>query len=90
MRGRCCHFDIPLELDDIERIARHLRKPSSEVVRQYVQPPSESSVPLLLAKKADSQACVFLTDARGCGIYTGRPTVCRSYLCAPALEALRG
>lgn len=89
MRGRCCHFDIPLDLDDIERIAKHLRQPSSEIFQKYVREGTDGPSPLLLAKKPDSQVCVFLTDGRACGIYLGRPTVCRSYLCAPALEALR-
>lgn len=89
MRGVCCHFDISLDLDDIERIAKHRREPASEIFRTYVYEGTDSPSQMLLAKQPDSQACVFLTDGRACGIYAARPTVCRSYLCAPAREALR-
>lgn len=85
--GLCCHFDIPLDLEDIDRIAAFLGEETTDVVARCVQPdPPAGSPRLLLAKQVGGQACIFLTEARLCAIHPARPSVCASYLSHPDLR----
>ncbi len=85
--GLCCHFDIPLELEDIVRLADYSNQSPTEVMAKWVQTdPSPGSHLLLLEKQVGSQACIFLTDTKLCSIHPARPSVCAAYDCDPQLK----
>lgn len=84
MCGRCCHFDVPLDLEDIARLASHLGRARSAIFATCVQSEmAADSGAMLLQKQNGTQACIFLTEENRCGVYAGRPTACVSYVCPP-------
>ena len=85
--GECCRqMRVPLSHADILRIAgAYPERPPSSWITVYPADPAQSSAVLiegkasllLLRVQMPEQACVFLQDDGGCGIYPVRPRVCR-------------
>jgi Fe-S-cluster containining protein len=90
--ARCCEYEVPLTLLDIDRLASHLDSNPAHVFRDFVRAPSASSGLFSLAKDSQSR-CVFL-DKKRCSIYQARPRACQLFICResqshPAGQAAR-
>lgn len=78
--GRCCSYEIPVTLLDLERIAAHTGEPAAAVFARLIQAEPSTAGVFKMAKKADG-ACVLLDADRRCGIHPARPSACRLYRC---------
>lgn len=80
--GKCCHYEIPLSLLDIHRIAHFLDVSDREAFKKYIQTKiSHGSGLFTISKKKDS-ACVFLTDDKKCSVHDEKPNACKFYVCS--------
>ncbi len=72
--GNCCRTLGPMITDkDIERIAKSLRKKSSEVMDLYFKVDEDGDMVF------KSMPCPFLGADNYCAIYENRPKACREY-----------
>ncbi len=79
--GKCCYYEIPITLLDIERIADNLNDSYEEVFNYVIQDSvSESSEIYKINKKKDG-SCIFLNNDGKCGIHEFRPRTCEFYRC---------
>ena len=79
--GKCCSFEIPLTLLDIDRIVEHTGISLSDFFSNYIQKEkSEKSGLYKILKKNDGR-CVFQDDHRKCSIHVAKPNICRFYNC---------
>jgi hypothetical protein len=71
--GACCH-NKSIEVSPFEaaRLASELGAPLEDFYRLYTE-----EDPAVLRNRPDG-SCIFL-DASGCGVYPGRPLVCRMF-----------
>ena len=85
--GKCCTSlgrELPLLIDDVQRLAGHLRMTSQAFVRRYcvyvidVVREGELTVriPSLQLRLPRSGRCVFLTDSNLCSVHEAKPFVC--------------
>ena len=81
MCGECCHFEIPITLLDIHRMAKYLDMADKEVFDQYIQHRIGSRSSLFMIRKNEQKACLFLSDDNRCAIHTAKPKACRFYAC---------
>lgn len=74
--GNCCRSMAPtFSPDDVDRLARHLGLPGSDLVSQYLKRNEDpNGLPWIMRQ----YACPFLKDNR-CTVYDGRPDNCRDY-----------
>jgi Fe-S-cluster containining protein len=78
----CCSIyeRVQVTKRDLNRLAKHFGVPVETAEKRYTKMHSGERV---LRRKKDpifGQACQFLNpETRGCGIYHGRPQVCREY-----------
>lgn len=78
----CCaiYERVQVTRRDLNRLARYFGVPVETAEKRYTKMHSGERV---LRRKKDTifeQACQFLNpETRGCGIYHGRPQVCREY-----------
>lgn len=85
---KCCHFEIPITLLDIHRLAKHLCISDESVFKRNIQKGiSEKSSLFKLAKKQDS-SCIFLNKEGKCSIHKAKPNVCKLYMCSLASNDL--
>ena len=86
--GYCCSYPrIILEPGDLRRLAKELGMSKSEVRKRYTkigEPDNEGEEPpRIIRHKKDSvfgTICAFFDlKKRRCGVYPGRPQVCRDY-----------
>ncbi len=80
--GTCCHFEIPMTLLDIERLARYLMVPAKEVFEEYVQKKASARSDLFMVCKDQKNACVFLAEDNSCQVHETRPRACEFFFCA--------
>ncbi len=81
MCGECCHYEIPLTLLDIHRMAKKLNITDKKAFSKIIQErPSEKSNLFKIRKKED-RSCIFLNDEDKCDIHDSRPNVCEFYFC---------
>jgi Fe-S-cluster containining protein len=83
MCGNCCHFEIPMTLLDVHRIAKHLGEPDKKAFENYIQNRVSLHSSLFMIRKNIEGACVFLTEDKRCGIHQAKPKACRFYVCRP-------
>jgi len=77
--GNCCTRPGPVYFpaSDLKRAAGYLKITEDDFRRRYRLVPQEDGVEAL--DPPGDEACVFYDDARGCTIYEGRPTQCRTW-----------
>jgi len=81
MCGECCHFEIPLTILDIHRIAKHLNLTNKEAFLKTVQNEPSKKSNLFKIKKKEDRSCIFLNENNKCNIHDSRPNVCEFYFC---------
>jgi Fe-S-cluster containining protein len=81
MCGECCHFEIPVTLLDIHRMANYLDMADKQVFDEYVQDKASSQSSLFMIRKNEERACVLLTADNRCTIHKAKPHACRFYTC---------
>lgn len=81
MCGKCCHFEIPITLLDIHRMAKHLDVADKEVFDEYIEDRISSQSSLFMIRKNEEKACLFLTEEKKCAIHKAKPTACSFYVC---------
>lgn len=81
MCGECCHFEIPITLLDIHRMAQYLDMTDEKVFQEYIQGKVSLRSSLFMIRKNEKRACVFLTDENRCGIHAAKPKACVFYIC---------
>ena len=77
----CCRdLDIFLTPYDVLRMKNRLGLTSAEFISEYTDPVihSESKLPFLKLKLAETGACRFVSE-EGCSVYDDRPLACRYY-----------
>ncbi|HEX8709579.1 MAG TPA: YkgJ family cysteine cluster protein [Pyrinomonadaceae bacterium] len=80
--GMCCsvYDHIPVHGRDLRRLARHLQSSVEVVARKFTK---LSGGERILRRKDDpllGRTCIFFDlENRGCGIYLGRPEVCKRW-----------
>jgi Fe-S-cluster containining protein len=85
--GNCCTKlgrELPLLVEDVRRLARHLRIRVQTFVRRYCDHvadvvrdgPTTVRIPSLQLRVPSSGRCVFLTDTNRCGVHDAKPFVC--------------
>ena len=90
MCGKCCSYEIPVTLLDINRIAQHFHVNDRDVFERYVQmKPSMTSTLFMIAKK-ENRECVFLDDKKRCSIHEAKPGACLFFVCVPEETADEG
>ena len=78
--AKCCSYEIPLTILDINRIAIGLNITNKRVFFDYIQKEiSEKSGIFKIAKKKNEE-CLFLVDKK-CSIHDFEPNICRFYFC---------
>lgn len=82
--GECCHYEIPITLYDIHRIAGHLGCENREVFEKYIQNDVSPLSGLYKISKKSDRACVFLDDQNRCSIHAAKPLVCELFNCDKA------
>jgi len=82
MCGKCCHFEIPLTLMDIHRIARLTGVDTKTAFDQYIQAKISARSGLFMIKKTSNGACIFLQSDNLCAIHEAKPRSCRFYNCS--------
>ncbi|MGE0640645.1 MAG: YkgJ family cysteine cluster protein [Thermoanaerobaculia bacterium] len=79
----CCSYDhIETTPSDIERLARHHGVSAAVAKKRFTKLVDGGSMRVLRHKKDEifGTVCQFLDqETRQCGIYNGRPTICREY-----------
>jgi Fe-S-cluster containining protein len=81
MCGRCCHFEIPITLLDIHRMAKLLNVSDSQAFQEYIQHQVSPHSSLYMIRKDAHGACIFLTQDNKCSIHEAKPRGCAFYLC---------
>lgn len=81
MCGECCHFEIPITLLDIHRMAKHLDMDDKKVFDEYIEDQIGSQSSLFMIRKNEDKACLFLNDENKCAIHEAKPKACRFYTC---------
>jgi len=81
MCGECCHFEIPITLLDIHRMARYLDMADKKVFEEYIQDKVSSQSSLFMIRKNEERSCIFLTDENRCAIHKAKPKACRFFTC---------
>jgi len=81
MCGKCCHYEIPVTLLDIHRIAKHLKTTDREAFEEYIDNSISPNSGLFKIQKQPNRACVFLGEANHCLIHEVKPRACRLYIC---------
>jgi uncharacterized protein len=72
--ANCCKTTSPVFYDkDIDRLAKHLRMKSSQLIEQYLHVDEDKDYVL------NSAPCPFLDAENYCTVYDARPTACREY-----------
>ena len=72
--ANCCKTTSPIFRDvDIERLAKHLRKPVNEFTKSYLKMDNEGDWVL------QTSPCPFLGEDNYCSVYEWRPKACREY-----------
>ncbi len=82
MCGKCCHFEIPMTLLDIHRIARITDTQPKEVFLQRIQRKVSARSGLFMIRKDSNRACIFLSENNLCAIHAAKPRACGFYNCA--------
>lgn len=79
--GYCCSYDlIEVGERDVARLARHHGIGVREALRRFTKLDSGKRVLRHKRDRIFRSTCRFFDqDARRCGVYDARPTVCRSY-----------
>lgn len=81
MCGSCCCMEIPMTLLDIHRIAEFRKVDDRDVFGSAIQDGISSLTSLLMIRKDETGACVFLSKENGCTIHPAKPNICRFYSC---------
>lgn len=72
--ANCCKTTSPIFRDrDIDRLAKHLRIKSSQLVEQHLHQDSDGDYVL------NSTPCTFLNEDNTCSVYNFRPNACKEY-----------
>lgn len=79
--GKCCHYEIPLTILDIHRIADGLDIADRIAFHLIIQNDISSKSLLFKIRKKRDGACVFLDNNDECSIHDSRPRVCEFYFC---------
>ncbi len=79
--GRCCSFEIPLTLLDIESLARGVGSASGDAFQWFVERGRTGRNGLFKLRKCEGGGCVFLSEESECSIYSHRPWTCSAYSC---------
>lgn len=82
MCGKCCSMEIPLTLLDIHRIAEFRGEDDRDVFVKAAQNRISSLTSLLMIRKNEAGACIFLSEKNGCAIHPAKPNICSFYNCA--------
>lgn len=82
MCGRCCSMEIPITLLDIHRIAELRNEDDRDVFKAAVQDRISPLTSLLMIRKDEAGACIFLSEEKGCTIHSAKPNICRFFSCA--------
>lgn len=79
----CCSYDeIPVSDRDLLRLSAHLGLDPEVVEKKYMKRKEDDDQRLMKHRKDDvfATVCIFLDKkTRRCGIYEGRPAICRKY-----------
>lgn len=81
MCGRCCHFEIPITIMDIHRIALYLNIEDKKVFNEYIQDKISPNSSLFMIRKVELNRCIFLDGRNTCKIYSARPRICELFNC---------
>jgi len=72
--ANCCKTTSPIFRDrDIDRLAKHLRIKSSQLVEQHLHQDADGDYVL------NSTPCTFLNEDNTCSVYNFRPNACKEY-----------
>ncbi len=72
--ANCCKTTSPIFRDrDIDRLAKHLRIKSSQLVEQHLHMDADGDYVL------NTSPCTFLNDDNTCSVYEYRPNACKEY-----------
>src|SRR6056297_4269147 len=81
--GKCCHYEIPLTILDIHRIAQFLDESDQYIFEQYIQKDYISEKAGLFAiQKKENRACSFLDEQNRCTIHEAKPRTCEFFICS--------
>jgi Fe-S-cluster containining protein len=82
MCGKCCHYEIPVTLLDIHRLARYRNVADEKAFREYIQPVASPRSSLFMISKRQTGACIFLDGDNRCSVHAVKPKGCTFYLCS--------
>ncbi len=85
--GKCCSYEIPTTLLDLDRIAAYLDQPILDVFSRLVHP-NASTASVFKMQKDPQGACLLLARDRRCSIHAVKPIACRLYSCRDGSPAL--
>ncbi|MFW6196061.1 MAG: YkgJ family cysteine cluster protein [Thermoplasmatota archaeon] len=81
MCGKCCHYEIPLTILDIHRIAKELDIQDKKAFSKIIQGKPSKKSNLFKIRKKEDRSCIFLNEENKCDIHEARPNVCEFYFC---------
>ena len=81
MCGKCCKYDVPITLQDIDRISRKIGMNACQFFEKFIIPDRTTDKHLLLLKKKDDGYCLLFSENRTCTIHDSSPRACQFYNC---------
>jgi len=80
--GECCHMVIPITILDIHRIAKYQNKKDKDIFQKVVGGVSGICQLFTIAKKTNSDECIFLDKNDLCKIHEAKPNIGNFYQCS--------
>ncbi len=84
--GECCHYEIPITLFDIHRLAKVLKCDGRTILKNYIQSDISPISGLFKIQKRDDRTCIFLNDRKRCDVHAAKPLVCEQFNCEKAKQ----
>ena len=83
--GKCCFYEIPVTLSDINRIAKNINIADEVVFNENIQGEVSNKSGLFKITKKENSACFFLNNKDKCFIHKVKLNVCTFYTCLSAI-----
>jgi len=83
--GKCCTYEIPLTIKDINNISIALTLNPKIIMSKYLKANLSSTTDLYLLRKNDFSKCVFIEKNNYCKINELKPEICKEFLCLKIL-----
>jgi len=80
MCGKCCSYEIPVTILDVERLSNYLNISPGEIFTTSLEKDISIKAGLYKLKKDHTGTCIFQKDNK-CTVHSAKPTICQLYIC---------